>query len=178
MSMVESQLVSSKDMGWETPDDVFGLLNRSYQFDLDAAANASTKKCHKYIGPDHEDVFMRDSLSMPRWPGSVIWLNPPYGREIGLWMDKAVEQSRFSTVAVLTFARTDTRWWHRTVSKAAEVRFLSGRIKFLKDGNQLAPAPAPSALITFARWSKGPPVMRFGLDSLLEWWPEPPGISG
>ena len=172
MSLIEPQLTSSVRQDWETPQDLFDKLNEVHDFDLDAAATMATKKCHVYMGPDHEEEDMVDALGKgwgevlfdPSCTGA-IWLNPPYGRDIRKWMDKAYEESRRPgvTVVVLTFARTDTRWWHEVVSKAAEVRLLKGRVKFLQDGKVLAPAPAPSAVITFAGWSEGPPVVKFGL---------------
>lgn len=184
MSLIEPQLTSSVRQDWETPQDLFDKLNEVYRFDWDAAATASTLKvwakgagsAGPYFGPDHRYNWCRDALSIKDWqdaagfqgrggPARVFWLNPPYGRDIRKWMDKAYEQSRRPgvTVVALTFARTDTRWWHEVVSKAAEVRLLKGRLKFLQDGKVLAPAPAPSALITFAAWSEGPPVVKFGL---------------
>jgi hypothetical protein len=41
-------------------------------------------------------------------------MNPPYGRHIGAWMQKAWESSRNGTelVVCLVPARTDTAWWH------------------------------------------------------------------
>ena len=48
------------------------------------------------------------------WTGRVF-MNPPYGREIGAWLQKAWEsaQSTAELVVCLVPARTDTRWWHR-----------------------------------------------------------------
>ena len=181
MSLIEPQLTSSVRQDWETPQDLLDKLNEIYRFDWDAAATASTFKVGPkeagnlgwYYGPDHEYEELRDAFAVDwqqdsnDYPSTnkTIWLNPPYGRDIRKWMDKAYEESRKPglTVVVLTFARTDTRWWHEVVSKAAEVRLLKGRVKFLQDGKVLAPAPAPSAVITFAGWSEGPPVVKFGL---------------
>ena len=192
MSLIEPQLTSSVRQDWETPQDLFDKLNEVYHFDWDAAATGETSKTNpvRCFDPDHEHNWCRDALSFKDWQDAaeacvscagesakaggfqgrggharVFWLNPPYGRDIRKWMDKAYEQSRRPgvTVVALTFARTDTRWWHEVVSKAAEVRLLKGRVKFLQDGKVLAPAPAPSAVITFAGWSEGPPVVKFGL---------------
>jgi site-specific DNA-methyltransferase (adenine-specific) len=71
-------------------------------------------------------------------------MNPPYGREIGKWMQKAYEAAQGgATVVCLVPARTDTRWWHEYAIKH-EVRFIRGRLKFNEGkGN----APFPSAVV-------------------------------
>lgn len=79
--------------------------------------------------------------------GAKVWLNPPYGREIGLWVAKAVEEAAAgATVVCLLPARTDTRWWHDFVIKHGKVEFVRGRLKF---GGCKNSAPFPSALVVF-----------------------------
>ena len=48
-------------------------------------------------------------------------------------------------------ARTDTSYWHDYIfNKAAEIRFLKGRIKFERpDGTKGDAAPFPSAVIVY-----------------------------
>jgi hypothetical protein len=75
-------------------------------------------------------------------------MNPPYGRHIGKWIDKAIgEANRGATVVCLIPAKTETRWWakfwdyeqHRPVD-GCEVRFVFKRIQF---GNSGINAPFP-----------------------------------
>ena len=74
-------------------------------------------------------------------------MNPPYGREITKWMQKAYESSRQGvTVVCLVPSRTDTKWWHDYVMFADEIRFVKGRLKF--DGHKNS-APFPSAVVIF-----------------------------
>jgi site-specific DNA-methyltransferase (adenine-specific) len=76
-------------------------------------------------------------------------MNPPYGRGIGVWLQKAYESSQQdSTVVCLIPSRTDTKWWHDYVMRASEIRFLKGRLKF--DGHENS-APFPSAIIVFQK---------------------------
>ena len=73
-------------------------------------------------------------------------MNPPYGREIGLWMKKAYESSLLGAkVVCLVPARTDTAWWHDYAMKG-EIEFLRGRLKF---GDAKNSAPFPSAVVVF-----------------------------
>lgn len=129
---------SSQTCEWSTPDDLFAELDAVFHFDLDACATAENAKCARYF--TKEDDTLRQ-----RWRGTV-WMNPPYGREIGHFMRKAFEESRQgATVVCLVPARTDTAWWHRYARKG-QVIFLRGRLRF---GNASASAPFPSAIVIF-----------------------------
>lgn len=74
-------------------------------------------------------------------------MNPPYGRQIGLWVEKAYQSSieNGATVVCLLPARVDTRWWHDYCTKG-EMFFLKGRLKF---GDATNSAPFPSAIVVF-----------------------------
>ena len=72
-------------------------------------------------------------------------MNPPYGRAIKHWVEKAyTESKRGATVVCLIPARTDTAYWHDYCFKG-EVRFLRGRLSFSNKGT----APFPSAVVIF-----------------------------
>ena len=119
-----------------TPQDFYDKLNAEFNFELDVCANADNAKCDKFY--TKED----DGLSQ-EWAG-VIWMNPPYGREIGKWMKKAHESTLNGAIVVcLVPSRTDTKWWHDYCINH-EVRFIKGRLKF---GNAKNSAPFPSAVI-------------------------------
>jgi hypothetical protein len=81
-------------------------------------------------------------------------------------MERAWEQSQKHglIVVVLTFARTDTRWWHEFVSRASMVWLLKGRVHFVQQDGTSGPAPAPSAAIVFTPWDLGPPKV-----SMKDW---------
>lgn len=98
-------MFSSKTDLWATPQSFFDDLDSEFGFELDVCALPSNAKCERYFTPAD------DGLSQT-WSG-VCWMNPPYGKEIGLWMRKAYLSSRQgATVVCLVPARTDTRWWH------------------------------------------------------------------
>ena len=101
-------------------------------------------KCNNYFTPD-VDGLKQD------WKG-VCWMNPPYGRVIGDWVQKAYEESEKhgSTVVCLLPARTDTKWRHNYCMKG-EIRFIKGRLKF---GNSKNSAPFPSAVVIFGQMAK------------------------
>lgn len=130
---------SSKTDLWETPQELFDALSVEFgPFDVDVCATPENAKCAKYY--TRED----DGLSHV-WEGRC-WMNPPYGREIGLWMRKAYESSQSgATVVCLVPARTDTAWFQDYAMKG-QVRFLRGRLKF---GGSKNSAPFPSAVVVF-----------------------------
>lgn len=80
--------------------------------------------------------------------GERVFCNPPYGKEIGKWVQKSLEESRKpnTLVVMLIPARTDTRYFHDFIYGKAEIRFIRGRLKF---GNLKTAAPFPSMVVIF-----------------------------
>jgi len=124
---------------WATPQAFFDqCAERFGPFDLDVCATPENAKCARFF------TETEDGLSKP-WSG-VCWMNPPYGRAISKWMQKAYTSSLAgATVVCLVPARTDTVWWHDFAAKG-EVEFIRGRLKF---GGSKNSAPFPSALVVF-----------------------------
>ena len=139
-------MFSSKTDDWATPQDLFDYLNDKFHFTLDVCADQDNHKCNKYF--TKEDDGLTQS-----WDG-VFWMNPPYGKEIGKWVEKAYNEAyKYSTrpdklynVGVLLLpARTDTKWFHEYCIKG-EVIFIKGRLKF---GDGKNSAPFPSMIVVF-----------------------------
>ena len=82
--------------------------------------------------------------------GYRVFCNPPYGRNIGKWVEKAYTESQKpnTLVVMLIHARTDTRWFHNWVYGKAEIRFIKGRLKF---GGQKNNAPFPSMVVVYKK---------------------------
>jgi len=140
---------SSNDMAWRTPKALFEHLHNEFGFTLDAAANKENALVPNYLGKDHKDPKLHNSLTC-HWKG-VVFCNPPYGRQVGQWIKQAYEQSQQgATVVVLVMACTDTAWWHDYAWKADEIRLLRGRVRFTRsNGQKAAAAPKGSALLVF-----------------------------
>ena len=138
--MLNTQLMFSSETDlWATPQDFFDKLNTAFRFQTDVCATAENAKCPKFF--TQED----DGLSQ-HWSGTC-WMNPPYGRTIGVWIEKAYRSAKQNgaTVVCLLPARTDTRWWHDYCVRG-EIYFVKGRLKF---GGQANAAPFPSAVVVF-----------------------------
>lgn len=142
MSKVNPGLMSSATEMWGTPQDFFDELDREFGFTLDVCASDWNYKCECYFTEDDDGLAQA-------WSG-VCWMNPPYGREIGKWMAKAVEEWRKGvTVVCLVPARTDTAWWH-DFAMQGDIRFLRGRLKFVSPEGVKSSAPFPSAIVVFS----------------------------
>ena len=127
---------SSASAEWETPQDFFDSIQREFHLTLDVCA---TNENHKLW-----DWFTKEDDGLAQnWNGWRCWMNPPYGREIGKWVEKAATGGATIVVALLP-ARTDTRWFHQYIYNKAEVRFIKGRLKF---GGHKNSAPFPSMLV-------------------------------
>lgn len=130
---------SSETAEWETPQELFDRLDAEYHFDVDVCAAPENAKCARYY--TREDDGLKQE-----WRGTCF-MNPPYGRDIQKWMEKAYTESRVNgaTVVCLVPSRTDTRWWHEYAMRG-KIQFLRGRIKFGQSKNS---APFPSAIVVF-----------------------------
>lgn len=121
---------------WATPPDLFERLDAEFGFTLDAAATEHNAKVERFY------TEADDGLAQP-WTGAV-WCNPPYGRSVHRWIEKAIRSARSgATVVLLVPARTDSVWFQQLMEHADEIRWLAGRITF--EGAP-EPAPFPSAI--------------------------------
>ena len=125
---------------WLTPPEMIEELG---QFDLDPCSPINrpwdTAKKHYTL----ED----NGLLMP-WEG-FVWMNPPYGRSAGDWMNRLVMHGEG---IALIFARTETDMFFRYVwEQAHSVLFIKGRISFYTVDGEKAPnnGGAPSVLVAY-----------------------------
>lgn len=148
MSDMKVHFSSETDM-WSTPNDFYDRLNTVFRFETDVCAIASNAKCDRFFTPEMDGLAQE-------WYG-ICWMNPPYGRGIGAWIQKAYESAKKNgaTVVCLLPARVDTRWWHDYCAKG-EVYFVKGRLKF---GDAKNSAPFPCAVVVFR-----PSVLDSGIE--------------
>ncbi|TXN75470.1 helix-turn-helix domain-containing protein [Methylobacterium sp. WL18] len=154
---------SSVHHGWETPPELVAALESVFgRFDLDPCA-ASTDANRARVKARVRLTIHDNGLAVP-WRG-LVFVNPPYGRQIGSWIAKCAEEGASNAVVVgLVPARTDTRWWPRHIAGAADVFMLRGRLKF---GDGAMPAPFPSAVVVWG--ASAMQVARLGPALLGAW---------
>lgn len=83
-------MFSSKTDLWSTPQNLFDELNNEFNFNIDVCANSENAKCEKYYSQEQNGLIQE-------WKG-VCWCNPPYGREIGKWVEKAYNTAKIGGV--------------------------------------------------------------------------------
>lgn len=135
--MFSNVLFSSKKDEWETPQDLFNMLNTEFNFTLDPCATHENAKCQKYY------TILENGLEKS-WLDHRVFCNPPYS-QIKKWVKKCAEEAQKGvTIVMLIPARTDTRWFHDFIYNKAEIRFIKGRLHF---GNSKNNAPFPSMIV-------------------------------
>lgn len=140
--MNKDLMFSSDNNEWYTPNDFFDQLNKEFNFTLDPCSTHENAKCRKHY------TIKENGLNQS-WTGEIVFMNPPYGKEIKQWVKKAYEESiKGATVVCLIPSRTDTSYWHDYIfGKAKDIRFIRGRLKF---GGSKNAAPFPSAVVVYS----------------------------
>jgi len=84
--MLNPTLFSSRTDEWSTPQAFFDLLSQRFYFTLDPCATPENAKCSSYFTKAEDGLVQK-------WSGRVF-MNPPYGRQIGKWVKKAFLESQ------------------------------------------------------------------------------------
>jgi len=101
---------SSSDQTWATPPELFKRFDEVFSFTLDPCAHPTTAKCKKFFTKDD------DGLKQEWHKIGNTFVNPPFSRELALWIAKSYEESQKGIiVAMLIPARPDTKHGINTV---------------------------------------------------------------
>lgn len=139
---MHAALNSSERMDWQTPDSVLELVRKVGVIALDPCTVPSNPTgaleiiCERGL----ESVWFTDG-------DGLVYVNPPYGRELPRWVDKTIASSADGCACILLVpARTDTRWYDAAKSAASALCEVRGRLVFR---GAPASAPFPSAVFYF-----------------------------
>lgn len=161
-------LMSSAQHDWRTPRALFEVISvMAGGFRLDAAADADSRLVVPWLGPgglDEDALATEWSNRGGHYCPNRVWLNPPYGRALAQFSAKAVEQvMKFPDMEVwlLVPARVDTRWWNLLMTRAKEVWFMAGRVKFERPDGARDSAPFPTAIVRLQH-NGGSPHVHWG----------------
>jgi hypothetical protein len=124
---------------WLTPPE---LVQRLGLFDLDPCSPIHAPFLHaKNNFTSNDDGLLKD------WFGRV-YLNPPYGRGMELWLEKL---KNHGNGIALIFARTETKCFFEHIWNDADaILFVKGRIRFYHvSGIQAGTPGAPSVFIAY-----------------------------
>lgn len=132
---------SSATPEWNTPSHIVDrVLEVLGSIDLDPCSNSRTNP----NVPARKCYTKQENGLGQAWTGRV-YMNPPYGREIGSWVSKlhnAYQTHNVCEAVALLPARTDTQWF-RTLRPYPKC-FVTGRLKFGEARNS---APFPSVVV-------------------------------
>lgn len=148
-------LMSSDKQDWGTPPQFIEWIEKNLindRIDLDVCAHEDNNKCDRYF-------TIEDDALTQTWYCEHAWMNPPFGRELPKFIDKAIEEVKEGNarnVWILVPARTDTKWAHNLFEceYTHEVYLIKGRFNFQFSRNvKGANAPFPSMLIRLSNWN-------------------------
>lgn len=161
------KLTATGNVERTTPRDVYEWLDLQFAFTVDVASTHENAL--------HARHFTREDNGLAQsWYGERAFMNPPFGKSIGEWVEKArrtcAESPPSSLVACVLPARVDAEWWRESVlsldqpmppsvkasrhgvlcyqfrTHRVHLWFFGERVKFdgLKSG-----APFPTAIVVF-----------------------------
>lgn len=146
-------MFSSKSAEWETPKWLFDKLNEEFHFTLDPCSTDENHLCDKYY-------TIKDNGLVQDWSGEIVYVNPPYGNVLKMWIKKCHDEymNNNTTVVMLIPARTDTIAQHEYIfKKASVVCFIRGRLKFANKfipEDKIMSAPFPSQIVVYTDYVK------------------------
>lgn len=126
---------------WLTPPE---LVKKLGEFDLDPCSPINAP----FLQAENNFTILDDGLNQS-WFGRV-YLNPPYGRGMELWLEKL----KFHGNGIaLIFARTETKCFFQHIWYNADaILFVKGRIRFYHvSGIQAGTPGAPSVFIAYGK---------------------------
>lgn len=84
------------------------------------------------------------------WSGKIAFVNPPFS-ELLKWLRRVHDQwqaGNIETVVCLVPVRTDSAWFHNTLSADADIYLLRGRVAFLDLHGRRQPTPFSLMVLT------------------------------
>lgn len=118
-----------RDSRFTPPDFMEGIYAAFGEIDLDPCGHPlSPVIARRRILPSEGGDGLGDD-----WSGALAFVNPPYSKLLA-WLRRAHDQWRagkVGTVVCLVPVRTDSAWFHDTLSADADIFLLQGRVRFL-----------------------------------------------
>jgi hypothetical protein len=151
---INPALLSSNNQTFNTPAEFLDLVRRLGVIGLDPCSNP-----HSIVNANIELSLEngQDGLTADWLDRGLVFVNPPYGRALPIWIKKAsdswhqsIQEGRDFECLMLVPSRTDTRWFTTGLLNASALGFWRGRLTFLGAPD---PAPFPSLAIYFGHWA-------------------------
>jgi phage N-6-adenine-methyltransferase len=127
-----------------TPWSIVKQLHSEFNITLDVAANDNNARCENYY-TEEENSLIQD------WSGHTVFCCPPSNtKNICAFVKKSYEESLKGTVVVMLLPSrlTDGIPFREYLIKG-QIRFISGRIKFKREGKEDENCPFGSMVVIF-----------------------------
>lgn len=135
-----------RDSRFTPPDFMEGIYAAFGDIDLDPCGHAlSPVVAHRRILLSEGGDGLTET-----WAGRLVYINPPFS-ELLKWLQRAHGQWRagmVETVVCLVPVRTDSPWFHDTLSDDADIYLLRGRVRFLDRRGQGQHTPFSLMVLT------------------------------
>jgi len=130
--------IESRDE-WETPQWLFEILHKQYNFDFDCCASAKNKKT--FIGTFDFENFNPQQLKL-----NMCWMNPPFSKALEMFKHffKVVKKG----VAIYRCDNFETKIWQEVIFPNASWVFIPNK-RIAYEGMEGSGSRFPSALIGF-----------------------------
>lgn len=135
-----------RDSRFTPPDFMEGIYQAFGEVDLDPCANAFSPVVAR------QRILLSeggDGLA-DEWSGRLVFVNPPFSALLQ-WLRRAYDQwmaGNVETVVCLVPVRTDSAWFHETLSPVADIYLLRGRVRFLNSQGRGQHTPFSLMLVT------------------------------
>lgn len=99
-------------------------------------------------------VHLPEDGIMADWSGNVF-VNPPWGRTLPLWIERAILAGGSARVVMLVPARTDVRWFQRALRACDNALLFGRRLDYVFNGQAKRVRGATGALFASALFGFG-----------------------
>ena len=135
-----------RDSRFTPPDFMAGIYAAFGEIDLDPCGHALSPVIarRRMLLSEGGDGLADD------WSGTLAFVNPPYSKLLA-WLRRAHDQwqaGKVETVVCLVPVRTDSAWFHETLSADADIYLLQGRVRFLNSLGRSQHTPFSLMLLT------------------------------
>lgn len=142
-----------RDSRFTPPDFMTAIYEAFGEIDLDPCGHALSPVVarRRILLSEGGDGLTED------WDGRLVYVNPPFSQLLS-WLRRAHEQwsaGRVETVVCLIPVRTDSAWFHETLSADADIYLLRGRVRFLDPRGGAQQTPFSLMVLTLgATWEQ------------------------
>ena len=135
-----------RDSRFTPPDFMAHIYDAFGTIDLDPCAH----QLSPVIAKRRIMLSEGDDGLVDEWSGQTAFVNPPFSNLLS-WLRRAHDQWRagnIQTVISLIPVRTDSAWFHETLSVDDDIYLLRGRVRFLSPTGQAQHTPFSLMLLT------------------------------